>query len=305
MKAIVTGAAGFIGSSIVDKLLGEGWDVIGIDNLSAGIKENINSNSHFVKLDIRDLDGLKKYTHDCDYFFHCAAAMPIVRPPYEDTVEHEEINVIGTIQCIKSLIGTPVKKFIYASSCAVYGQSKELPINEETPTELLTRPYTIQKFCGEQYSFLLSNRYSIPTVSLRFFANYGPRSLNNTKTANTYSPVIGIFVKQQLNNEPLTITGDGNQTRDFINVKDTARICYEVAIHPDAVDEIYNVCSGRRISIQDLATLISDNHIYIERTYGEVEHIHGDNSKLRKLDIYPKITLEEGIEELKNYMSKK
>jgi UDP-glucose 4-epimerase len=302
MKAIVTGAAGFIGSAIVDKLVQEGFDVIGIDNLSAGVEDNINPKSKFIEMDIRDLESLKSIATDCDFFFHCAAAMPIVKPPFEDTVEHEEINVIGTIQCIKALIGTPIKKFIYASSCAVYGQSINLPIKEEEPTELLTRPYTIQKFCGEQFALLLGRRHKIPVVSLRFFANYGPRSLQNTKTANTYSPVIGIFLKQAINNQPLTITGDGSQTRDFINVLDTARICYEIALNKDAKDDIFNVCSGKRISIQKLADLISTNQTYIPRTYGEVEHIHGDNSKLASLGIEPKISLEEGIEQLRNYL---
>ena len=157
-------------------------------------------------------------------FFTNAAAMPIVKPPFEDTVEHEEINVIGTMQCLKALKNTGVKKFLYASSCAAYGQSKVLPITEEEPVDLLSRPYTIQKFCGEQFSLLLGHRFDIPVVSLRLFANYGPRSLENTKSTNTYSPVIGIFLKQDIEKNPLTITGDGTQSRDFINVKDTSRI---------------------------------------------------------------------------------
>lgn len=302
MKAIVTGAAGFIGSNIVDKLILEGFDVISVDNLSAGILKNVNKKSKFIELDIRDLDGLVKIAKDCDYFFHCAAAMPIVKPPFEDTVEHEEINVIGTIQCLKALKNTGVKKFLYASSCAAYGQSKVLPITEEESVDLLSRPYTIQKFCGEQFSLLLGNRFDIPVVSLRLFANYGPRSLENTKSLNTYSPVIGIFLKQDIEKKPLTITGDGTQSRDFINVKDTARIFYEVAINDSIKNDIFNVCSGERITIQNLADIISSNQIYIPRTYGEVEHIHGNNSKLKKFGIEPKIGLEDGISELRSYL---
>ena len=302
MKAIVTGAAGFIGSNIVDHLIKEGFDVVGIDDLSGGQIDNVNPKSKFIEMDIRDLEQLKKHTHDCDYFFHCAAAMPIIKPPFENTVEHEEINVIGTIQCIKSLVGSKVKKFVYASSCAVYGEAQNLPISEGEMIDLQSRPYTINKFAGEQYALLLGSRYNIPVVSLRFFANYGPRSLNQKKSANTYSPVIGIFLKQFLTNVPLTVTGDGSQTRDFINVADTARIAFEVALHKDAVNEIYNVCSGHRISIKDLAKMISDDHTFIDRTYGEVEHIHGDNRKLAALGIVPKITLAEGIEKLKKYL---
>ncbi|MDB2604779.1 NAD-dependent epimerase/dehydratase family protein [Gammaproteobacteria bacterium] len=302
MKAIVTGAAGFIGSHIVDKLIKEGFEVISIDDLSSGVEENINPKAKFVKMDIRNLDQLKEYTYDCDYFFHCAAAMPIVKPPFEDTVEHEEINVIGTIQCIKSLVGTKIKKFVYASSCAVYGEAKNLPISENSMIDLQSRPYTINKFTGEQYALLLGERYEIPVVSLRFFANYGPRSINLKKSTNTYSPVIGIFLNQSLANKSLTITGDGSQTRDFINVEDTARIVLEVALHDKAVNDIYNVCSGNRISIKQLAEMISDDYVYIDRTYGEVEHIHGDNSKLAKLGIIPKISLSEGINNLRAYL---
>lgn len=302
MKAIVTGAAGFIGSHIVDKLINIGYDVISIDNLSTGLIENVNKKSNFIQLDIRDLDQLKKYTCDCDYFFHCAAAMPIVKPPFEDTIEHEEINVIGTIQCLKSLIGINVKKFVYASSCAVYGQALKLPITEGSYIELQSRPYTINKFAGEQYALLLGKRYEIPVVSLRFFANYGPRSINKKKSSNTYSPVIGIFLNQSISNLPLTVSGDGSQTRDFIYVEDTARIAVEVACHEKAVNEIYNVCSGNRISIKELAEMIDKNYIFIDRTYGEVEHIHGDNSKLASLGIHPKISLKEGINKLREYL---
>lgn len=302
MKAFVTGAAGFIGSHIVDRLINEGMEVLAYDDLSAGMLENVNPKANFIEGDIRNLDKLKKYTSDIDYFFHCAAAMPIVKPPFEDTVEHEEINVIGTIQCIKSLIGTNIKKFIYASSCAVYGESSSLPITEDTKVELQSRPYTINKFTGEQYALLLGERYNLPVVSLRFFANYGPRSLNPKKSNNTYSPVIGIFLNQYLSNLPLTITGDGSQTRDFIYVEDTARIAYEVALNEKAVNEIYNVCSGERISIKQLAEIISNDYTFIERTYGEVEHIHGDNSKLASLGIKPKISLNEGISKLREYL---
>ena len=304
MKAIVTGAAGFIGSHIVDKLVEEGFDVVSIDNLSSGVMENVNPKSRFVEMDVRDLDGLKEHTADCDYFFHCAAAMPIVKPPFEDTVEHEEINVIGTIQCIKSLVGTQIKKFVYASSCAVYGEAKNLPISEDSMIDLQSRPYTINKFTGEQYALLLGARYEIPVVSLRFFANYGPRSINLKKSTNTYSPVIGIFLNQSIAHKPLTITGDGSQTRDFINVEDTARIVLEVALEDRAVNDIYNVCSGNRISIKQLAEMISSNYVYIDRTYGEVEHIHGDNSKLAKIGITPKISLSEGIDNLRKYLVK-
>lgn len=304
MKAIVTGAAGFIGSHIVDRLVSEGFDVVSIDDLSSGILANVNPKSKFVKLDVRNIDGLIEYSQDCDYFFHCAAAMPIVKPPFEDTVEHEEINVIGTIQCIKSLVGTRIKKFLYASSCAVYGQAKSLPITENSMIDLQSRPYTINKFTGEQYALLLGKRYDIPVVSMRFFANYGPRSINDRKTNNTYSPVIGIFLKQAIAGKPLTITGDGSQTRDFINVEDTARIALELAINDEAVNEIYNVCSGYRISIKELAETISQDYVYIERTYGEVEHIHGDNSKLAALGITPKIPLSDGINKLKEWLIK-
>lgn len=298
MKAIVTGAAGFIGSNLVDELIDQDFEVIGLDNLTAGIEKNVNPRSEFHKGDIRDYELLRELSSGCDYFFHMAAEMPIVRPPFEDTATHDEVNVIGTIRCVEAAASAGVRKFLYASTTAVYGQAKRLPITEEAPVDLLSRPYSIQKFSGEQHALLLGKRLKLDVVSLRLFANYGPRSVNREKGSNAYSPVIGIFLDQKIRGVPLTITGDGSQTRDFVYVKDTAKIFTQVALDSRIKNDVFNVCTGKGISIQDLANIISPEQTYIPLTYGEVEHICGDNKKLASLGIKPQTSLEEGIEAL-------
>ncbi len=304
-KVVVTGAAGFIGSHLVDVLIAADYEVIAVDNLIAGDEENINKNAKFYQVDIRDGEEIKKITRGSKYFFHLAAAMPIVRPPFEDTIEHEEVNVIGTINCLNACVGSSVEKFLFASSTAVYGQAQKLPIYENEAIDLQSRPYSIQKFSGEQHALLLGQRHNIDTVSLRLFANYGPRSLDRKKGSNAYSPVIGIFLKQNASKKPLTITGDGSQTRDFIHVFDTARIFRECAENKKVGSGVYNVCSGQRISIKDLADLISMDQTFIERTYGEVEHIHGSMKKLNDLGIESKIDLREGLISLSKFLKEK
>ena len=137
MKAIVTGAAGFIGSNLVDELIARGFEVIAVDNLVAGEIENINPKAIFHKEDIRNFEKIRELSTGCDYFFHLAAEMPIVRQPFEDAAEHDEVNVIGTIRCLEAASSRGVKKFLYASTTAVYGQAKNECHSESMCSHLL------------------------------------------------------------------------------------------------------------------------------------------------------------------------
>jgi len=296
MKALVTGAAGFIGSTIVDKLIDKGFDVIGIDNLSVGNIDNVNKKSNFFNLDFRNYDDLVKISKGVDIFYHIGAMLPITRPPFEDTVIHEDINVIGTIQAVKTCVKNKIRKFVYASTCAVYGEADTFPTDENAKIRLQTRPYSIQKYSGEQIALLLCKRHSIECTSLRYFATYGPRCYYPEKGFNSYSPVIGIFLNQKKNDKPLTVTGDGNQKRDFIYVDDVARMTMEVGISQKGDQEIFNICSSQSISILELAKKISDNIVFIDRTHGEVDFTLGDNTKLRKyFNLVPEIDIDTGI----------
>tara|TARA_Y100000768_G_C23983615_1_gene687411 strand:- start:811 stop:1722 length:912 start_codon:yes stop_codon:yes gene_type:complete len=296
MKAIVTGAAGFIGSNIVDRLIEKGFDVVGVDNLIVGNRENINQKCDFHNIDFRNFKELEKVTNGADIFYHIGALLPITRPPFEDTVFHEEVNVTGTIQAVKACVSNNVRKFVYASTCAVYGEATSFPTKETDEIKLQTRPYSIQKYCGEQIALLLCNRHSIQCSSLRYFATYGPRCFYPEKGFNSYSPVIGIFLNQNKNGKPLTVTGDGSQKRDFIYVDDVARITMEVGISERGNQDIFNVCSSTNISILELAKKISDNIEFIDRTHGEVDLTLGDNRKLQDyFDLRPEIDIDTGI----------
>ena len=296
MKALVTGAAGFIGSTLVDKLIDRGIDVVGVDNLCVGNISNVNKKCNFLDLDFRNYDDLVKASKGVDIFYHIGAMLPITRPPFEDTVLHEEVNVVGTIQAVKACVENNIRKFVYASTCAVYGEAENFPTKETDIIKLQTRPYSIQKFSGEQIALLLCKRHSIECTSLRYFATYGPRCYYPEKGFNSYSPVIGIFLNQKKNNKPLTVTGDGSQKRDFIFVDDVARITMEIGISQKGDQEIFNICSSKSISILELAEKISDNIVFIDRTYGEVDFTLGDNSKLKKhLNLAPEIDIDTGI----------
>ena len=298
MRALVTGGCGFIGSTITDHLIKRGFDVVVVDNLSAGLTSNLNPKAKFINGDIRDRNLMGQLCSDIDLLFHCAVLLPVIKTPLEDYSEHEDVNVTGTLNLFQSCIGTRLKKFVFASTCAVYGQAKNFPIHENTPAELQTRPYTIHKFSCEEHLKLMSKRHDVPFLNLRYFATYGGRSFNEQKPNNAYSPVVGIFARQFLNNQPLTVTGDGSQSRDFIHVDDVARMTIEAGLS-DCSGETFNICSGNNISILELAKMISDDIKFVERHVGEVDKIHGDNSKIKNLlGLVPEVTLTEGIKKL-------
>ncbi|MDP6716925.1 MAG: NAD-dependent epimerase/dehydratase family protein, partial [SAR202 cluster bacterium] len=168
MKCLVTGAAGFIGSHIVDELISRGFDVIGVDNLAFGDRSNVNPQSDFRVADIRDPEAMLKHSQGVDYFFHCAALLPAIQPPLEDPIEHQSVNVTGTLNCLRAAAEVGSAKFVFASTCAIYGQAKVFPTPEEAAPSLQTRPYSIQKYSAEQHTLLMGARYDIPVVALRY-----------------------------------------------------------------------------------------------------------------------------------------
>ena len=215
--ALVTGGAGFIGSHIVDELLKEGLRVVVYDNFSMGIEENITkSNSlKIVKGDILDFNKLNDAMKGIDIVFHEAAKVT-VRNSVSNFLEDAETNILGTLNVIKGIINNNVKKMVYASSMAVYGE-KNTSLNEtDMPSPL--SPYGISKHTAEIYCMNASKNFGFNCICLRYFNVYGPR-----QTFTPYVGVIQIFINKLLNAEPLIIFGDGNQARDFIYVKDIAQ----------------------------------------------------------------------------------
>lgn len=268
MKCIVTGGAGFIGSHLADLLISEGMEVTIIDNLSTGRKENINPEATFIEEDLKNFQKIKHLFQDIDFVFH-AAALPRIQPSFEDPLRHEEANVIGTINCLLACQGQNIKKFVYSGSSICYGNPEELPTSEKALINCLN-PYALQKYAAEQYTFILGERYGIPAISLRYFNVYGPRSFNPKNPFNAYSCVIGIFENQKKEGKPLTITGDGEQSRDFVHVYDIAKANL-LAAKSQYQSRVYNIGAGKPYSINQIAGMFNTKYVYAPKRNGEAE----------------------------------
>ncbi len=293
-KVIVTGGAGFIGSHIVDALIEEGYNVHIVDNLSGGKKTNVNKKAVLHLVDIRDLKKLLPIFKNAKYVFH-EAALPRVQYSIENPIETNEVNVVGLLNVLEASRLSLVQRVIFAASSSAYGDCKTLPLKESFPANPLS-PYGAQKYIGEIYFKLWSEVYKIETVCLRYFNVYGPR-LNPD---GAYPLVIGLFLKNLQQNKPLTITGDGKQTRDFTHVRDVVRANL-LAMKSTKVGkgEVINIGGGHRYSINHIAKIIG----------GKIKHIaprvepHDTEADIKKakqlLNWKPTVKIEEGILELK------
>lgn len=295
-KIIVTGGAGFIGSHIADELIRLGYEVHIIDNMSAGKKENINSKAIFHEVDIRDYDKLIPIFKNTTYVFH-EAAMPQVQYSIENPIETNEINVIGTLNVLEASRINKIKRIIFASSSAIYGNQDILPISETAKASPLS-PYGAHKYIGEIYMKLYAEIYNIETVSLRYFNVYGVRQNSN----GAYASVISKFVEFKKNNQPLIITGDGEQTRDFVNVKDIVSVNILVMKNKNiGKGEVINIGSGKQFSVNKIAELIGGSKNYISPRI-EPKNTRADIVMVQRLlNWKPRIDLEQGLMELKKY----
>jgi UDP-glucose 4-epimerase len=300
-KILVTGGAGFIGSHLVDALINKGYKVIIIDNLSLGSKENINKKAKFYKIDIcsnKIYDIFKK--EKPDVVFHLAA-IPRVPISIQDPVLTTKVNILGTVNIFKTSIDFNVKRIIFASSSSVYGNQKKLPLKENMIPNPIS-PYALQKYTGEQFAKIFTNLYKIPIVSLRYFNVYGPRMDFNFE----YSLVIGKFLKQKTEGKPLTIYGDGNQTREFCYIDDVVEANIS-AMNSKKIKggEVINIGSGKSYSINYLAKLIGGKVKYLPPRSGDVLHTKADITLAKKLlNWSPKVSLEEGLEKTKQWFEK-
>jgi len=293
VKALVTGGAGFIGSHVVDLLVAEGLDVVVFDNLSTGREANLNRRAKFVHGDICDLRPGAALFQDVDYVFHLAA-LPRIQPAFDLPVEHEETNVVGTIRVIQAAMKTRVKKLVYSSSSAIYGNTERIPTPEDTPADLMN-PYALQKYAGERYALMLGERFDVPAIALRYFNVYGPRSFDESNRFSAYSSVFGIFNDQKKKGLPLTVTGTGEQRRDCVHVTDVARANLAAALS-DRVLDAYNVGCGNNFSIIEIARMFSDNIVHIPERKGEARVTVADVSKIKtQIGWTAKLDLREGL----------
>jgi UDP-glucose 4-epimerase len=283
-KVLITGVAGFIGSNLLDFLLEKtSWEICGIDNYSTGRKSNIEDHLNHPRFKLINdslvtLTTLKEY----DVVFHLAA-LPRIQPSFELVNLHINENLNNSIYLIELMIKENYfPKFVFSSSSAIYGTPKTIPTPETETIDCLS-PYAFQKYEVEKYLELLSTKYPLDYVCLRYFNPYGPRSFNPENKFNAYSSVVGIFLYRYQNKLPLLITGNGSQKRDFIHVSDLANANYLAAIQPEKLNTAFNIGNGSTYSILEVAKMISDKYDFIEKREGESEITFADINKSKEL----------------------
>lgn len=281
---LITGVAGFIGSNLLDYLMQHTkWMITGIDNLSTGSKENIqhhigNPRFDFIKKKCSEIDSLKKF--DC--IFHLAA-LPRIQPSFDLIKDHVEANLLEGIHLIELMVKENYyPRIVYSGSSAIYGNPEKIP-TDETETIKCMNPYAFQKYEFEKYLELISTRYPLNYVTLRYFNPYGPRSFNSKNPFNPYSSVVGIFLNKWKEGKPLLITGDGLQKRDFIHIYDLTDANYKAAIYPKKLNTFFNIGNSSTLSVLDLAKKISENYEFIAKREGESDITFADITKARNI----------------------
>lgn len=297
MKYIVVGGAGFIGSNLVDLLIKEGHEVSVIDNLSTGKEENLNKKAELFIVDISFKDNISKITEimdGADSVFHLAA-LARVQPSIENPHDFNKANVDGTLNILTAARDAKVRRVIYSASSSAYGNAKIFPTPEDHPTDPLS-PYGLQKLIGEQYCRVFYHCYGLETVSLRYFNVFGERQ----SLEGAYKLVMGIFAEQRLKGKPLTITGNGEQRRDFTYVGDVVRANLLASQSPlVGKGEVLNIGNGDNRSINEIANLIGGPKEYIEKRL-EPEQTLADNTKAKDLlGWIPTTTVEQWIPQYK------
>ncbi len=338
MKYLVTGGAGFIGSHIVDALVGAGYEVVVLDNLSSGHKENLSNtwkNIYFIEGDVCDAETCLKAAEGCDGIFH-EAALVSVPDSINRPRDNHDINITGTLNVLEAARANGVTRVVFASSAANYGDNPELPKHEDMLPEPKS-PYAMAKVAGEHYLKVYAECFGLETVALRYFNVFGSRQ----DPSSMYSGVISIFSERIAKGLPITIYGDGQQTRDFVNVKDvvaanllamtTVKIVQDVEVvkiegnvpsltfnegsarfnersvstSGSAAFNVFNVATGRQCSLLDLISALGKVCgaepcvTFAAARPGDIEHSLADISKVRKvLNYAPAVELKEGLSQI-------
>lgn len=301
MKAVVTGCAGFIGSHLTERLLKKKYNIIGIDSFtdfySKKIKEkNIKNFLEDKNFELKNIDiiegNLKQIVSDADYVFHLAGQAG-VRPSWGKNFEiYTRNNIDVTQKLLEAYIDSDIKKFVFASSSSVYGDTTNISMAENSQTRPIS-PYGVTKLAAENLCYLYWKNYKIPTISLRYFTVYGPRQRPDMAIAK--------FTKSIINNEKIEIYGDGKQTRDFTHISDIVKATVSAA-ESGIEGEVFNIGGGSRISINELINILEKESgkkaivKYVERQHGDMTNTLADISKARRLLKYnPKVNIEIGI----------
>ena len=303
----MTGGAGYIGSHLVDRLVNEGCEVVVLDDLSSGRLENINHHVEskrvdFVRGDVCSFKQVKEAMQGVDAICHLAALVSIPYSMQNPTVAFD-VNSAGTSNLLRACLKSGVEKFVFASTCAVYGEAAYLPIDEAHPTNPVS-PYAASKLAAEQYCIRFYKVYGLKTVILRLFNVYGPR-----QGVDIYSGVITRFIKRLHTGEPPIIHGSGKQTRDFVHVYDTVEGVLGGLCHDNGVGQVFNIGSEKPTSINHLAKLLISimnlkvRPMYVKPRYGDILQSYASIKKAKEILGYrPMISLEEGLMSLIDWM---
>ena len=300
-NVLVTGGAGFIGSHMVDLLIGQGFSVRVLDNMIAGKQANLSQHKNNSKLivderDIRAVNEKDSIYKDIDYIYHFAGIGDIV-PSIDSPEEYMSVNTQGTVKVCEGARTNSIKKLVYAASSSCYGLAT-VPTDENAKISLLY-PYALSKYLGECAVLHWNKVYNLPVNVIRIFNAYGTRS----KTSGAYGAVFGVFLKQKLAGKPYTVVGNGEQKRDFLYVTDVANAFYQASIS-EKNGEIYNLGAGNPQSVNYLVELLEGEVTYIPKRPGEPHATWADISKIiKELNWKPKVSFEEGVKEILSKIS--
>lgn len=292
-KMIVTGGAGFIGSHLSEELLKQGYEVVVVDNLYQGKKERVPKGAELIVEDIRNFDALVKIFSGADTVFHLAA-IPRVPFSIEYPAETNDVNINGTLNVLRAAKDAGIRRVVYSASSSAYGEQTKLPLTEDM-IPMPIHPYGVQKHVGELYCKTFSTIYGVETVCLRYFNVYGPHQ----DPDGPYAGVVVKFLKAKKEGRPLTIVGDGLQSRDFTHVSDVVNANI-LAMKSDQVGagDVVNIGYGKNITVLDLAKIIGGDLVY-EPERQEAKHSLADITKTKRLLGWePKVAIEEGLKDL-------
>lgn len=303
MRILVTGGAGFIGSHLVEHFAANGDEVTVIDSLRTGYEKNVAGfKIKFIRGSVEEKKLVGQAAKNIDYIFHLAAMVSVTESMSNPNLA-ESINVQGTLNVLESAAKNKVKKVVFASSCAVYGDSPVIPKKEDMLPEPKS-PYADTKLSGEHYCQKYENDFGLATVMLRFFNVFGPRQ----DPKSQYAAAIPIFVSNAVQNKDIVIFGDGEQTRDFVYVKD---VVSALLVAQEKAAGVFNVASGNVITINRLAEKILEltgsrsKIVYQPERSGDIKHSSADISRITKIGFYPKYTLDTALQETINFFRKK
>lgn len=291
--ALVTGGAGFVGSHLVDALLERGLAVRVLDNFTTGPREQVNAAAELTEADIRRYDSIRAAFDGVDCVFHCAA-LPRVPLSIEKPLETHMTNVVGTINVLLAARDAGVRRVVYSGSSSVYGEQPRLPLTEDMAPNPLN-PYALQKLAGEQYTRLFHRLFGMQTLTLRYFNVFGPRMAGE----GAYRTVISVFLQARREGKPLTIHGDGEQSRDFTHVSDVTRANLLAMDSAVADGRALNIGCGRSLTVNRIAAIIGGATVRMPPRPGDMRHTLADWSQAeRLLGWRPQVAVEDGLREL-------